>query len=108
MSELSVDAIEQGTYVVTAVLTDENGDAVTPTALTWSLYNEKGVVVNGREDVAITPASTVNIVLSGDDLAISGNTDERRVFLLTGAYNSSLGSGLPLRDLVEFTVTHTP
>lgn len=107
MTALTVEAIEESTYVVTAVLTDENGDTVVPTALTWSLYDEKGRVVNEREGVILTPASTVQIVVSGSDLSLSGDNDETRFLLLEGTYNSDLGGGLPIRAQAEFPVNHT-
>ena len=44
--------------------------------MTWCLTDKNGTIINGREDVAITSASSMTIVLSGDDLAISGSVDK--------------------------------
>lgn len=102
---LSVVAIERGTYAVTATLTDENGAPATPTSLVWTLTDLYGAVVNSREDVVVSPlASTITIVLSGADLAVSNPANVRRKVSFVGAYNSSLGSGLPLVAEVQFDI----
>lgn len=81
------------TVVVTFTLTDEDGSAVTPNEASWSLYSERGVV-NSREDVAITSlASSMDVVLSGDDLT-AGLT----YFVVEGTYDSDVGTDLPFRD----------
>ena len=103
---LTEEAVEQSTYVVPVTFRDENGAAIAPTAATWTLTNEYGVVVNSRADVAISPlAATVNIVLTGADLAMLGELDNRkRLLLVEATYSSSLGAGLNLRDEIEFSV----
>ncbi len=103
---LAAEAVEQSTYVIPVAFFDENGDAVVPTAATWTLTTEYGVVINSRSDVAISPlAATVNIVLTGADLAMLGELDNRtRLLLVEATYNSSLGAGLNLRDEIEFSV----
>ena len=103
-TKLTTDAIEEGTYVITAAFTDEDGDAVTPNAgLVWSLTDGQGNVINSRENVAITPATSVTIVLTGDDLAI-GTNKTHRVLLVEGTYDSTLGSNLPLKDQATFDI----
>ena len=103
---LTTEAVEQSTYVVPVTFRDENGISVAPTAATWTLTNEYGVLVNGRLDVAISPlAATVNIVLTGADLAMLGELDNRkRLLLVEATYSSSLGAGLNLREEIEFVV----
>ncbi len=65
---LTTNAVEKSTYIVTAAFTDEDGDAVTPNAgLVWTLTDMNGVVINSREDVSISPDTSVDIVLSGND-----------------------------------------
>jgi len=56
--------------------------------------------------VAISPlAATVNIVLTGADLAMLGELDNRkRLLLVEATYSSSLGAGLNLREEIEFVV----
>jgi hypothetical protein len=103
---------EGGVCGITAAFTDEAGDAVAPATLTWTLTDTEGAVINNRSDVAVnTPESSETIVLSGNDLGITAAekaaTDETfvlRVLTIEGTYNSSLGSGLPIRDQVTFAV----
>jgi hypothetical protein len=97
-------AIEQSTFVVTAAFTDESGDAVTPNAVTWTLSKTDGTAINSREDESITPAASVNIVLSGDDLQVFSGDNYQRVLTLKGDYNSDLGNNLPLNDELYFSV----
>lgn len=97
-------AVEESTYVITASFTDEDGNAVEPEAgLTWSLYDKYGNVINEREDVTLTPATSVDIVLSGDDLALTSNDSGVRKLTVKGTYVSDLGT-LPLKDEVTFVV----
>lgn len=103
---LSLHADEEGTYVITGSYFDENGDAVTPSSASWSLTDLQGTVINSRSDVAIASlATTFTIVLSGNDLLISGSvrTEKRRV-VIEYVYDSSLGSGLVGRGEAQFTI----
>jgi hypothetical protein len=105
---LSTKAVEQSTYIVTASFTDEDGGVVVPDSLQWSLVDEFGDAVNGRKDVSVTsPQSSEDIVLSGDDLVIDAGRDEQtRWLVIEGTYTSTAGSGLPIKDQVEFIVTN--
>ena len=107
-TDISTQAVERSTYVVTASFTDENGDAVVPNNLTWSLVDQdKATIVNSREDIVLIPASSVTVVLSGADLAIlHGKSVETRYFVVEGDYDSSLGSDLPINDEMEFQVVN--
>jgi len=104
----ATEAVEESTIVITAAFTDEEGDAVIPTEATWTLTNDDGDVVDTRERIAITPASSVNVVLKGDNLQIlseeSGDRFATRRFLIEALYSSSLGTGLPLKDSCTFPV----
>lgn len=102
-TKLTVDADEESTYVVGATFTDEDGDSAVPSSITWTLTDAAGNVINSRENVSITPAASINIVLSGDDLAIGTNGTSRRV-TIKATYNSSLGSGLPLTGECYFSI----
>lgn len=105
-TQLANDAIERSTYAVTAAFLDDVGAAVTPSAATWTLSDDRGVVVNSRSAVAISPlATTATIVLSGADLAIGASYNGRRRHLLIEyTYTSSLGAGLPGKDVAIFDV----
>jgi hypothetical protein len=105
--ELTTHAMEKSTYVITVAFTDEDGAAVIPTAATWTLTDASGTVINSRTGVAMSPlASTYNIVLSGLDLAMqTGETlVGQRLLTVQATYNSTLGTGLPLKAEVKFIV----
>lgn len=105
---LTEKAVERGTYIIVHTFVDENGDPATPNSgLTWTLTDGKGNVVNAREDVSITAASQISIVLSGEDLAVDSDDasyyDTARKVLIEGTYDSATyGSGLPIKDEVTF------
>lgn len=97
------DVPEQTTKAVTMAFEDEDGQDVVPNSLVWSLYNEDGDIVNDKEDVEIeTPAATVTIAVYGDDLVYTDGRKRRVV--VTGTYDSTLGSDLPLVGIAEFNL----
>jgi hypothetical protein len=100
-------AIEESTLAVDVEFKNEAGNAVAPVTATWTLSDNKGNIINEREDEAISnPSSSETIVLSGDDLEVqSGERDfADRIFTLEWTYNSALGNDLPGKDWVEFQV----
>ena len=105
-TELAGTAIEESTFIVTASFTDEDDAAVTPNTVTWTLTDADGVVINSQLDGSVTPGTAVEIVLSGDDLALDAGRTSERVLLIEGDYDSAAGSGLPLRDECRFDVTN--
>lgn len=102
MTTLSTHAVDGSTYVVTASFTDEAGDSVVPNALTWSLRDGTGTIVNSRDAVSITPAASVTIVLQGDDLLYADGAT--RYLTIEGDYDSTNGSGLPINAEVKISV----
>lgn len=100
---LSVKPFEKSTAIVTATFVDEASNPLTPNTLTWTLKDLEGNVINSRSAVSISPATTINIVLSGDDLAVTDGNEER-IVLIEGTYNSSYGSGLPLVAACRFSI----
>jgi hypothetical protein len=77
--------------------------------LTWTLTDLAGTVINNREaEVISAPAASNDILLSGDDLAFqsseSSKTRVGRKLLVEGTCASSLGSDLPVKDEVQFTI----
>jgi len=98
-------ANEKSTFALELAITDENGDPLTPNTLTWTLTNLAGNVINERAGIEFaTPASTVTVVLTGDDLALPERADPLRVVTLEGTYDSDLGNDLPLKEEVQFTI----
>ena len=101
---LRTRAKENSTYIVTVTFYDEDGNQVPPTAVQWSLTDKSGTVINGREDVVLSPAEEVEIVLYGADLAVGTPTAAQRYLLVEASYNSSLGSNLPLNEEALFFI----
>ena len=104
---LTETAEELDTYAVTVSFFDEAGVAMTPNdGLTWTLTDLSGNVVNGLEDVAIAQASSITIVLSGDDLAMQSTerTKAYRVLHIAGTYDGDLGSDLAISKQIRFTI----
>ena len=98
-------AIEKSTYVINVVIKDENLAIVTPLTLNWTLSDVNGDTVNGKEgEVVAVPAASNPVVLSGDDLAISGNAPtQTRVLTVEGTYPSIYGT-LPFKESVRFKI----
>jgi hypothetical protein len=102
-------ALEESSFTLSVSFTDDDGNAVTPNAgLNWTLTDRTGkTVINSRETVIITPASTVYITLSGKDLSLLSTEKAKhlsRILTIQGTYDSSLGVGLSIVDECHFTV----
>jgi hypothetical protein len=102
--ELSEQALEKSTFIISVSFYDEDGDAVIPNTVSWSLRTIDGHVINGRKDVSETPATTVNIVLTGDDLQIVANKTNERVVTVESVYDSDLGNDLNLNEEIYFII----
>lgn len=96
--ELQTHATEDSSYVVTVNFEDEDGDPVTPDSIDWTLRDDDtGSVVNSREDVAVAvPASTIYIVLYGDDLEPLTLDSKKLLLTVSAVYDSALQNDLPL------------
>lgn len=107
-TKLTTVAKEEGTYAVTIAFTDEDGASMVPNTIEWTLTDTHGTVINNRAgEVVATPAASVTIVLSGDDLQVlDGETGSKvgRYLTVSGDYTSSLGAGLPFVDSCYFQI----
>ena len=104
MIQINVSPAENGTAKVTCgPFLDEEGSAVTPTSIVWSLCDKRGAIINDRHNVVVTPASTVSWRLTGDDLAINASGNERRLTVFA-LYDSTLGAGNHLRVQAKFMI----
>jgi hypothetical protein len=98
-------AIEKGTYVVDITFEDENGNAIAPNTLTWTLTDLAGAVVNSRSGVVVSVmATTITVVLSGNDLALTADSNQQRIFTAEGTYDSINGTNLPIKDQLIFSI----
>lgn len=101
---LTTIATEGSTYVVTCAFYDEDGGAEIPTSdVTWRLLDDKGNEISTGSESA---AASVDIVLSGDDLAVDDQYRELHWvnLVVSTTYDSTLGSDLPLVDVVKFQI----
>lgn len=100
---------ELGTIIHEVSFFDEDGTACAPTAVYWTLTDDGGVIINSRHHVTLTPLATImNVVVTGNDCAILGETDNgERIILLEWTYNSTLGSGLAGTEEILFNVRNT-
>ena len=91
---ISGDGIaEKGTAIVTISTVDDNGTALTFAQLTnpeWQLMNTDGTVINDRT-FANSAMTSLQFILSGDDLAIFGDSDRgNRVLSFSAQYTGTL------------------
>lgn len=104
---ISIEPNEKGTAVVTIAPTDQDGTALVFTDLTnpkWQLMRSDGGVINDRT-FAASAMTALTFVLSGDDLAIFGESDSgNRVLSFHATYNSTVGTDLPLVAECNFKV----
>lgn len=101
---LEKTAVENSTFVIRVTFYDENDEEMIPTDIKWTLTNERQQVVNDREDQVVTPDSTIDIVLTGDDLDISAGVGNSRTLTLEATYTSSYGIGLKFKEAIYFSV----
>lgn len=89
---------EKGTAIVTISPVDDNGTALTFAQLTspeWQLMNTDGTVINDRT-FASSAMTSLQFVLSGDDLAIFGESDRgNRVLSFSAQYTGTLDDSIP-------------
>jgi len=105
LTVLPTTAPEEGTYVITMVPTDEDGVAVTPNSATWDLTDGSGSIVNSRSSQSIaSPSTRMTVVLSSDDLSLSGYAGTKRRFTMRYTYNSTLGTSMPNNAEAEFDI----
>lgn len=103
---LTVQALPNNTYIITATFEDEDGNPVTPNAgATWSMTDNSGNAINSRTDVAIVEDTSIDIVLTDADLAAQGAEDDGiRDVTIDGDYDSAAGAGLSLDKSVQFVI----
>lgn len=94
------EANEESTFIITCTFEDEDGNAVIPSSIKWSLRNGAGTIVNSKEDQTVSsPASEIDITLSGNDLDHDDGCD--RFLTVEAVYGAS---NLPLVDEYKFTI----
>jgi len=101
---LTIKAEEESTYIIRVTFKDEDGNAVVPDTIYWKLTDSDGNVINSRDVESVVVASTIDITLSGDDLAVvtGKGSNKKRVLTIWGLYDSDVGYNLPYKDACKF------
>ena len=109
MQIVPVNVPEESSCKVTVSFLDPADDsAITPaSAILWTLTDLSGAVINSRENVSVSAASSVEIFLSGDDLTIAdqNNDLEKRIITIQTTYDPGTGA-INLKDSGQFAVTN--
>ena len=100
---MTTNAVERSTYVLPVEFLDADGESVSPTTASWTLYgHDRETVINGRQDV---PLIGGYIVLTGDDLALPNSALPARYVLVKAVYDSAtFGSNLSFRAEIHFKI----
>ena len=101
---LTTQAKESSTLVINIILLDEDDNVVTPNEITYTLTDNGGAVINSKKHEPITPAASMDVVLTGADLALDVVSDLVRVLTIEGTYNSSAGNDLAFKDRCKFYI----
>lgn len=109
MQQATTTIYEASTGKFAVPFVDETGAAVTPNSAAWTLTDTEGTIVNSRNAVNIASLSTsVNIVLSEDDLAVSDSyLGLQRLLTVRYVYDSDAGDGLIGVGVVLFALEDT-
>ena len=96
---------EEGTAIFRLIFKDENGNLIAPTTLNWDLTALDGTILAYNQSIAV-PAATYYLPVYGAHLRILDGESSygERLITFRGTYNSSNGSGLPLRKQIAFRV----
>ena len=106
-TRLTTLANERGTYIIKVDFEDEEGTGVTPDSIKWTLTDAKGNLINSRSSVAVvTPATSVNILLSSNDLAVSNRRNTRRKLLIHAVADLAAGNNKDIYDEAEFEIAN--
>jgi len=109
MSDAVLFAAQGGALVFTITFMDQNGVKVTPTTITWSLSDEKGSIINGRQNISVTPATNpVVIKLNGPDTQfVAGGSDTgKRVLSIYAQYTDATLGTMNLPQEFPFDIEH--
>lgn len=104
---------EQSTGVFVCSFEDEDGTAIIPNRVRWTLTTTNGqTVINNREHIDIAaPETSVAITLQGNDLQVleaeMGQQYAARLLTVEAEYDSDLGSNLPLIDALAFKIKNS-
>ena len=100
-----ISTTEKGSVCIPFTFTDCDGETVTPTAAEYNVTDLAGNVINSQEVVGITPlASSVKVLLYGDDLEIESNRSIYYIITFSWTYNYGAEIGVTGVQDVRFLV----
>ena len=106
-TRLTTLASERGSYIVKVDFEDEDGTGITPDSIKWTLTDPKGNIINSLSSVAFAaPATSVNIELSSDDLAVPNRRQTRRKLLIHAVADLQIGNNRDIYDEAEFEIAN--
>ena len=106
-TRLTTLADERGTYIVKVDFEDEDGNGVIPDSIKYTLTDPKGAIINSLSSVAVgTPATSVNIELTSDDLAVLNRRNTRRKLLIHAVADLQIGSNRDIYGECEFEIAN--
>ena len=106
-TRLTTLANEKGVYVVKVDFADEDGNGVTPDSIKYTLTDVKGNIINSISSaVCSNPATSVNIELSSNDLAVPNRRQTRRKLLIHAVADLQIGNNRDIYDECEFEIAN--
>ena len=106
--QLNTKAVRGSSFVINMIPKDEDGTAITPDSLEYTLTDPDGNVINSLSGISLTPSTSIDLMLSGDDLefesAEEGAYEVIRIITVTGVYDSAVELNVPLIDSATFYV----
>lgn len=118
VQQVAFNLVEQSGAIFRAAVTDENGSACSASAMAWSLTDEAGNVINGRQNVSLLGSgSAVTFIVALGEADTARQASEvyiagavyLRVLHLFGWYNSpTTGGPLPITGAYTFALIGVP
>lgn len=93
---------EEGHIAFDCQFYDETGETVTPDTVQWTLTDTNGRVITTQ--TGITPATTITILITGEQLALPDPLLIKRHCLVEWTFTSTLGAGIPDKNQIEFNI----
>ncbi len=100
MDVLTTPADDESAYIITMAF--NTSTSATPNAVVWTLTDYDGVTVNSRTGTTETPAASIAVLLSGDDLKASDGFG--RILTVTSNYDGDGSTAVPLTGAVKFDI----
>lgn len=89
--------------IVTA-FTDEDGTAVTPTNISWTLETPAGTSINTGTEASPSATSYTKVFQDDDTDLENNNEDGLRIYTVNFTYNSNAGTGLEGKRTYQFRI----